>query len=189
MFHACKRNRSGISSTCKVCRRAQINTRNRALRVKVLSRYSGGGNPKCACCGVTNLEFLSLDHINGGGRQHRKTVKIRWWEWLRKNKYPEGFRVLCHNCNQSIGIYGYCPHQTDDSVLYDAFCSYDENAPPKGDKLTEVDVAEIRKEIANGTPQTELALRYRVSRATICFINKRRRWADTGISTGQGSSM
>jgi len=26
--------------------------------------------------------------------------------------YPTGFRVLCHNCNQAIGLYGYCPHKT-----------------------------------------------------------------------------
>lgn len=176
-FHKANRYKSGLSSSCKFCRRVEINTRNRALRVKVLAHYSGG-TPKCACCRVTNLEFLSLDHINGGGRQHRKTIKIRWWEWLRKNNYPDGFRVLCHNCNQSTGIYGYCPHQTQNSILMDAFNSYDENAPSKSKKLTEEIVAQIRKEIADGIPQTKLALRYQVSRATICFINKRKRWAD-----------
>jgi hypothetical protein len=30
--------------------------------------------------------------------------------WLKRNNYPTGFRVLCHNCNLAIGFYGYCPH-------------------------------------------------------------------------------
>jgi hypothetical protein len=32
---------------------------------------------------------------------------------LIKNNFPDGFQVLCHNCNMSIGLYGYCPHQTE----------------------------------------------------------------------------
>lgn len=31
-------------------------------------------------------------------------------QWCRRNGYPKGFRVLCHNCNMAIGFYGYCPH-------------------------------------------------------------------------------
>ncbi len=66
---------------------------------------------KCACCGEDRPEFLGIDHINGGGNKHRKEEGIHSLSrWLRKNKYPEGFRVLCHNCNISIGSYGYCPH-------------------------------------------------------------------------------
>jgi hypothetical protein len=31
--------------------------------------------------------------------------------WLRDNGWPEGYRVLCHNCNSARGLYGYCPHE------------------------------------------------------------------------------
>jgi hypothetical protein len=31
--------------------------------------------------------------------------------WLKRNGYPKGFRVLCHNCNSARGLYGYCPHK------------------------------------------------------------------------------
>lgn len=172
-----KRRKYGHASYCLVCNRDRINRRNRALRVKVLTHYSGGGPPTCACCGETILEFLALDHINGGGRQHRKTIKIRWWEWLRKHGFPEGFRVLCHNCNQAIGVYGKCPHQGPISILKDAYESYDEFAPNKSYKLTPEMVREIKTEIANGTAQNVLAGRYRVSRATICEINKGNHWA------------
>lgn len=43
---------------------------------------------------------------------NRKEIKISIYRWLRINKYPKGFRTLCHNCNMSYGFYGYCPHQT-----------------------------------------------------------------------------
>lgn len=32
-------------------------------------------------------------------------------KWLKRNDWPKGFRVLCHNCNSSLGYYGYCPHR------------------------------------------------------------------------------
>jgi len=76
-----------------------------------IAHYSNNTN-KCECCGENAFEFLTFDHINGGGNKHRKNNKI--WNlavWLVKNDYPEGFRILCFNCNCSIGHCGYCPHQ------------------------------------------------------------------------------
>src|SRR5438105_3181354 len=66
------------AARCRFCHRDHNNRRNRALRVTVLQHY-GGTPPTCACCKEARLEFLVLDHINGGGRQHRKTIKKRWW--------------------------------------------------------------------------------------------------------------
>lgn len=85
------------------------------MRLSLLIRY-GGNPPKCACCGESALNFLSLDHINGGGSHQRKTM---WdgrggdifYKWLFHNNFPEGFQVLCMNCNW--GRYrndGICPH-------------------------------------------------------------------------------
>jgi len=79
------------------------------LRCQVIEHYG-------ACCNETNLEFLCIDHIDGGGTKHRKEVggsSIRLYSWLRKNNYPIGFRVLCQNCNQSFGIYGHCFHKNN----------------------------------------------------------------------------
>jgi len=75
-------------------------------RTLVLNHYGG----KCACCGESNYEFLAVDHINGNGNKHRKTIGQHIVRWIIENNYPEGFRILCHNCNQSLGLYGYCPH-------------------------------------------------------------------------------
>lgn len=88
-------------------------TERRRRRLEVLTHYSNG-HPQCACCGEKHLEFLSIDHINGGGNKHRqKEGYARIYRWLRQHDYPDGYRVLCHNCNQSIGLYGYCPHANE----------------------------------------------------------------------------
>lgn len=79
------------------------------LRYEVLSEYCLGLPPQCECCAEDKLEFLALDHTNGGGNKHKKEVR-HVYRWIKKNGFPPGFRVLCHNCNQSLGAYGYCPH-------------------------------------------------------------------------------
>lgn len=85
----------------------------RKTRLECLINY-GGNPPKCDCCHVDKLEFLAIDHINGGGHKHKKEWKEKGfgnlYNYLKANKFPKGFRVLCHNCNQSLGHYGYCPH-------------------------------------------------------------------------------
>ena len=90
------------------------NSRDR--RRKLCLEHYGGKPPKCACCGEKHIEFLGIDHIGGGGRQHRKKIKKKYrsiYDYLFRNNFPEGYRVLCHNCNMSIGFYGYCPHQKE----------------------------------------------------------------------------
>lgn len=90
---------------------------NRRLKMKVLVAY-GGNPPKCACCGESHIEFLCIDHIHGGGAEHVKKLArngIKLYTWLVKNNFPEGFRVLCYNCNRSLGIFNYCPHHTEDN--------------------------------------------------------------------------
>jgi hypothetical protein len=72
----------------------------------------------CACCPnetVNFLEFLAIDHVAGGGNQHRKALGggDKVYRWLVSNGYPEGFQVLCHNCNCAKGFYGECPHEAE----------------------------------------------------------------------------
>lgn len=84
------------------------------LKVEILRNY-GGDPPKCACCGEVVVEFLSIDHIDGKGNLHRKEIRkpsgITFYRWLKKSGFPSGYRVLCFNCNLSLGFFGYCPHQ------------------------------------------------------------------------------
>lgn len=94
---------------------------NRRKRIKVLYYY-GGNPPKCACCGENHIEFLSIDHMDGNGSQHRKALKIgagiEFYGWLIRNNFPEGFQVLCHNCNIAKGKNKICPHQLETNSIY-----------------------------------------------------------------------
>jgi len=100
----------GYCESCKKKKNDAVKIWTEKLRLEVLQHYSGG-TPKCACCGETEIRFLSIDHINGGGIEHRKRINGSIYLWLRRNNYPEGYRILCHNCNFSYGLYGNCPHQ------------------------------------------------------------------------------
>lgn len=86
---------------------ARIRQRDKMAAIEM---YGG----KCECCGETQPEFLTIDHINGGGNQHRKTTPTarNSWRYVRQHNYPNDFRLLCYNCNQAYSIYGVCPHQT-----------------------------------------------------------------------------
>jgi hypothetical protein len=75
-----------------------------ALKPEVIAAYGG----KCACCGETHIEFLSIDHIDGYKSGPRKGAAL--YSWLKQNNYPPGFRVLCMNCNMALGYLGYCGH-------------------------------------------------------------------------------
>jgi hypothetical protein len=49
----------------------------------------------------SDIRCLTIDHINGGGRQERKKLKkvgVTFYHWLQKQGYPEGYQVLCMNC-------------------------------------------------------------------------------------------
>ncbi len=77
--------------------------------------YSHYGGYRCACCGETVKEFLSLDHIDNNGAQHRpKRIghgcgKFIYW-WAKRNGFPPILQVLCMNCNWGKRLTGVCPH-------------------------------------------------------------------------------
>lgn len=84
------------------------------LKIETMTRLCDG-TPKCSCCGESILEFLTIDHINGGGGKHRSELKRGSgdiYRWLKSNNYPEGFQVLCFNCNSSKHYgNGVCAHK------------------------------------------------------------------------------
>lgn len=80
------------------------------LRTEALDAYGG----KCDCCGESTPEFLTLDHFNGDGKQHRKLlggtgpiyIKLRQEGWPR-----DQIRLLCWNCNCATRYGRVCPHK------------------------------------------------------------------------------
>jgi len=80
----------------------------------------------CACCGETRIEFLSIDHVKGGGNKHRRDAKLTnstdLYLWIIRHGFPDDFRVLCYNCNCSLGFFGYCPHNKEPEYGIEPAC-------------------------------------------------------------------
>jgi hypothetical protein len=102
----------------------------RGRRKKLLHHYSklhsNSDVPCCRCCGEMQIDFLALDHIIGKKQMDSVpelvaigySSKIRQSKlpyWITDNNFPEGFQILCHNCNFAKGHSkdGKCPHEAE----------------------------------------------------------------------------
>jgi hypothetical protein len=100
--------KDGLQYSCKQCLGKSEKLRWFNLRKKALSAY---GN-KCQCCGERQENFLTFDHINNDGAEHRKRLtntrggNILYW--LINNNFPDSIQILCYNCNCSRGFRGFC---------------------------------------------------------------------------------
>ena len=100
-------------------------------RLKILlhySKYISNSNiPCCNCCGEnSHVDFLDIDHIAGKNQMDSepKLIKLDYSsklrgkgliQWILENNYPNGFQILCHNCNVAKGLIGNnnnCTHET-----------------------------------------------------------------------------
>jgi len=97
------------------------------IRLKILQTYSkrlsNSDIPCCNCCGEkSHIGFLAIDHKAGKKQMDSEPklvelgysssmVKTVLTNWIIKNNFPDGFQILCHNCNQAKAIYGKCPHE------------------------------------------------------------------------------
>ena len=99
-------------------------------RLEALQHYSGLLVPECRCCEENTFEFLTIDHVNNDGAAHRREIGMTQGDpnqmekegrkssmggngfvyWLKKNGWPEGFQVLCWNCNGVKREGRECPH-------------------------------------------------------------------------------
>lgn len=74
-----------------------------ALRIEVINHYSNGA--LCCCrCGYDDIRALDLDHKADNGGEHRRAIGRRGatydiYAQLKRNGFPDGFQVLCRNCN------------------------------------------------------------------------------------------
>ena len=89
-------------------------------------RLSNSDVACCNCCGIhSHVDFLALDHIFGrvemdsmpelvaiGYSSKLENNKLK--DWIIRNNFPDGFQILCHNCNFAKGYprnNGKCPHE------------------------------------------------------------------------------
>ena len=81
-------------------------------RGEMVEAYGG----RCACprCPETNPAFLTLEHVNGDGKEHRAKVGSHTYADLRKRGWPkDGYTLLCWNCNAMTRFGRACPHMED----------------------------------------------------------------------------
>lgn len=83
--------------------------RLRRLRDEVINGYGH----RCVCCGESTRQFLTLDHVHGGGGKHRRESSSAYphYEDAYKREFPDDYRLLCYNCNCSRAHSGKCPHE------------------------------------------------------------------------------
>ena len=87
--------------------RQMVNKRyHQKLRQGVIELYGS----VCQCCQETQLQFLTIDHINGDGGAQRKSMTGNYYLSIIRQGYSKNLRVLCANCNCAFGFYGFCPH-------------------------------------------------------------------------------
>ncbi len=91
--------------------RRLLNRKNTAD--KVFSHYG----EFCICCNENNRIFLTIDHMENNGHEHRKEIRgnglgHNFYLWLIRNNFPNEFQTLCRNCNWGkFRNYGVCPHE------------------------------------------------------------------------------
>lgn len=100
----------------KSARRAQLRQmRFKLLRTRVIKSLGG----KCYCCGLDDIRFLTIEHLNNDGNQDRwpsgrRVTGLRMLKKIIERGFPEGVTVACYNCNcarQYAGKGELCPHK------------------------------------------------------------------------------
>ena len=95
----------------EAARKRYYKTRD-VYKKKVFDHYGWA----CSCCGEDHVDFLTIDHINGGGHGQRAKVGTgrSLYRWIAKNNFPADFRTLCYNCNCGRArAGGTCPHEKE----------------------------------------------------------------------------
>lgn len=88
----------------------RVSRYKRKVKLDLIAAYGG----KCACCGEDEPDFLTVDHTNNDGREHRRKCPghLALYRDLRDRGYPKkGFCLMCFNCNIARSLFGVCPHK------------------------------------------------------------------------------
>lgn len=80
------------------------------LKLTVMRHYSPSLMCQCGLnrcwhegpCPISAPRIMCIDHVDGGGGRHRRSLQQagrKLYNWLKTESFPDGFQVLCHNCN------------------------------------------------------------------------------------------
>ncbi len=101
--------------------------RNQRIKLQLVAGYGG----KCTCCGESEPQFLTLEHLNKDGQQHREAVNgnknrggMKIYLDVIKRGFPSDYTILCMNCNFAEKDSRSCPHKMAQSREYTLFKSF-----------------------------------------------------------------
>jgi len=79
------------------------------LKTQIVAGYGG----KCTCCGESEITFLTLEHLNNDGDEHRKQYGggSGVYRNVIRRSFPKEYTILCYNCNLAKRGGKQCPHQ------------------------------------------------------------------------------
>ena len=77
-------------------------------------RFVAGYGSRCSCCGESRIEFLTMEHRNKDGAEHRAKREVQGaWRDAIAAGFPDIYTVLCYNCNQAETHGRMCPHKLE----------------------------------------------------------------------------
>jgi len=95
--------------------------RTKKIKVDCMSGYCNG-EVKCQNCGETDIDVLTMDHVYGGGNRLRKEGIERSGSGLHfdliQKGFPEGYQVLCFNCNHKKSLGSRGKKATDEQIQH-----------------------------------------------------------------------
>lgn len=98
-----------ICNTCLETAKANSQARRRREKSAAFDHYGR----ICVCCKQGFDEaFLTLNHVNNDGAEHKRTVGEKsLYRWAKQNKFPSILETNCWNCNCARQVNGgVCPH-------------------------------------------------------------------------------
>lgn len=118
-------------SATRVKQKADVRQRRHIReRIAVIEMYGG----KCKFCPCTQYEYLTLDHVQGDGKQHRLEIASKYrtvYDYLLRENIIDHtrFRLLCWNCHMALTRYNVAPGREE---LHDMDWWRDKSALRKG---------------------------------------------------------
>lgn len=107
---------------CRDCHLAGLRRHMQRKRDEIRDAVLAAYGRACACCDEHREVFLTVDHMDGSGSEHRRELasgRVRrggsytTYRWLQAHDWPSGYQLLCFNCNYAKHHLGECPHQTE----------------------------------------------------------------------------
>jgi len=104
-----KSKKDGLNSICKECEEKRYIDERKAAFIAL-------GGIKCNKCGITSIEFLTIQHINNDGKEHRIISNPRkLYKDVTLNPDRSSYEVLCICCNKEDFMDNYM--HTKDFIL------------------------------------------------------------------------